>query len=35
MNIKKRDKPLLNAIKGIIITGEEKFLEVYNESCKE
>lgn len=34
-NIKKRDKPLLNAIKGIIILGEEKFIEVYNESRKE
>ncbi len=34
-NIKKRDKPILNAIKGIIIIGEEKFLEIYNESRKE
>jgi len=34
-NIKKRDKPLLNAIKGIVIIGEEKFLEIYNESRKE
>jgi len=34
-NIKKRDKPLLNAIKGIIILGEDKFLGVYNESRKE
>ena len=34
-NIKKRDKPLLDAIKGIMITGEEKFLEIYNESRKE
>ena len=34
-NIKKSDKPLLNAIKGIIITGEDKFVEVYNESRKE
>ncbi len=34
-NIKKRDKPILNAIKGIIIAGEEKFLEIYNESRKE
>ncbi len=34
-NIKKRDKPLLNAIKGIIVTGEERFLEIYNESRKE
>ncbi len=34
-NIKKRDKIVLNAIKGIIVFGEEKFLEVYNESCKE
>ncbi len=35
MNIKKRDKPLLSAIKGIIVIGEEKFMEIYNESCKE
>ena len=35
MNIKKRDKPVLNAIKGIIVTGEERFVEVYHESCKE
>lgn len=34
-NIKKRDKPLLSAIKGIIILGEEKFIEVYNDSRKE
>ncbi|MBS3111724.1 hypothetical protein J4459_00495 [Candidatus Woesearchaeota archaeon] len=34
-NIKKRDKPLLNAIKGMVIMGEEKFLEIYNESRKE
>ncbi|MBI2145715.1 hypothetical protein HYU22_00025 [Candidatus Woesearchaeota archaeon] len=34
-NIKKRDKPLLNAIKGIVIMGEEKFLEIYNESRQE
>lgn len=34
-NIKKRDKPALNAIKGIVVFGEEKFLEVYNESRKE
>jgi len=34
-NIKKRDKPLLNAIKGIVVIGEEKFLEIYNESRKE
>ncbi|HLC74287.1 MAG TPA: hypothetical protein VJH88_00345 [Candidatus Nanoarchaeia archaeon] len=34
-NIKKRDKPLLSAIKGIIVLGEEKFLEIYNESRKE
>ena len=30
-NIKKRDKPLLNAIKGIVIIGEEKFPGVYSE----
>ncbi|MBI2549451.1 hypothetical protein HYW21_08970 [Candidatus Woesearchaeota archaeon] len=34
-NIKKRDKPLLNAIKGIIAVGEEKFIKVYHESRKE
>jgi len=34
-NIKKRDKPILNAIKGIVLTGEEKFLDIYNESRKE
>ena len=34
-NIKKRDKPILNAIKGIVISGEEKFMVVYNESRKE
>ena len=34
-NIRKRDKPLLSAIKGIVIFGEERFIEVYNESCKE
>lgn len=34
-NIKKRDKPLLQAIKGVIVSGEEKFMEVYNESRRE
>ena len=34
-NIKKRHPPLLNAIKGIVVHGEEKFIEVYNESRKE
>lgn len=34
-NIKKRDKPLLNAIKGIVIKGEEIFLGIYHESRKE
>ena len=34
-NIKKRDKPLLNAIKGIVVAGEEQFLQIYNESRKE
>ena len=34
-NIKRRDNPLLNAIKGIIVIGEEKFMEIYNESRKE
>lgn len=34
-NIKKRDKPILNVIKGMVVYGEEKFLEIYNESRKE
>jgi len=34
-NIKKKDKPLLNAIKGIVVAGEEKFLEICNESRQE
>ncbi len=34
-NIKKRDKPVLGAIKGIVILGEEKFLEIHYESRKE
>ncbi len=34
-NIKKRDKPLLNAIKGIVVFGEEEFLEIYHESRQE
>jgi len=34
-NIRKRDRPLLNAIKGIIVSGEEKFIEVYHELRKE
>ena len=34
-NIKKKDKPVLNAIKGIVVSGEEKFLEIYDESRKE
>ena len=34
-NIKKRDKVILNAIKGIVAVGEEEFLEVYNESRRE
>lgn len=34
-NIKRRDKPLLSAIKGIIVSGEEKFIEVSHESSKE
>ena len=33
-NIKKEDKPLLSAMKGIVVTGEEKFVEVYHESCR-
>lgn len=35
LNIKKRDKPLLNAIKGIVVTGEERFIEVYDGAYKE
>ncbi len=34
-NIKDGDRPVLNAIKGIFVKGENKFLEVYNESSKE
>ncbi len=34
-NIKKRDQPILNAIKGMVLLGEEKFFEIYNESRKE
>ena len=34
-NIKKRDKIALSAIKGIPVKGEEKFIEIYNESRKE
>ena len=34
-NIRKRDKPLLNAIKGVVIFGEELFLEVCHESRQE
>jgi DNA-binding MarR family transcriptional regulator len=34
-NIKKRHKPLLNAIKGLVVLGEEKFIRVYDESRKE
>ena len=34
-NVRKKDKPILNAIKGVIVFGEEKFQEVYNESRKE
>lgn len=34
-NIKRRDKPLLNAIKGVVVCGEETFLEMYDESRKE
>lgn len=34
-NIQKRDKPVLNAIKGILIKGEEKFMEIYDESHRE
>ncbi len=34
-NIRKRDKVILKAIKGIVVIGEEKFIGVYNESRKE
>ena len=34
-NIKKRHKPILNAIKGIVVIGEDRFIEIYNESRKE
>ena len=34
-NIKKGDKPILYAIKGIVVFGEEQFLEVYYESSRE
>jgi hypothetical protein len=34
-NIKNKDAPILNAIKGIVVKSEERFLEVYNESRKE
>jgi len=34
-NIKKKDQPVLSAIKGIVLKGEEEFLEVYNESRQE
>jgi DNA-binding MarR family transcriptional regulator len=34
-NIKKRHNPILRAIKGIVVAGEEKFIGVYNESRKE
>jgi len=30
-NIKKEDKPLLNALKGIVIFGEDALMEVLNE----
>jgi predicted nucleotidyltransferase len=33
-NIKKGDKPLLNAIKGVVVFGENVLMEVYYESCK-
>ena len=34
-NIGKRDRVVLNAMKGIVVFGEERFLEVYDESCGE
>ncbi len=34
-NIRKRHKPLLNAIKGIVVKGEEGFIDIYHESRKE
>lgn len=34
-NIKKRDKPMLNAIKGVFVYGQKNYLEIYDESRKE
>ena len=34
-NIRKRDRVVLDAIKGIVAFGEEGFLGVYDDSCKE
>lgn len=34
-NIKEKNEVMLDAIRGIVVFGEEKFLEVYNESRKE
>lgn len=32
-NIKKEDRPLLNALKGIVVFGEDTLMEVLNEPC--
>ncbi|MBN1386709.1 hypothetical protein JW968_07125 [Candidatus Woesearchaeota archaeon] len=34
-NVKKEHKPILDAIKGILVTGEDQFIRVYHESRKE
>jgi len=34
-NIKRRDKPILQALKGVVVAGEEKMIEVYHESRQE
>lgn len=34
-NIKKKHKPLLNAINGVFVYGQKNYLEIYNESRKE
>lgn len=33
-NIRRRDKPLLNAIKGVVVFGEDVLMGIYHESCK-
>ena len=32
-NIKKEHPPILQAIKGIIVKGEEEFIKIYNDTC--